>query len=728
MSLFRWFTAPQSPRQAEKVSGRRRRAMDACLRIALRVAAGSGMVVLLSVPSLTHSPAPARAALTLVVNSVGDGSDALNGDGLCQTTTPGECTLRAAIEEANTVGGTDTINFSILSGVQTIAPLSQLPAINDPVIIDGTTQPGFSGSPLIQLDGEFAGNTSEGLLLSAGSDGSTVRGLVINRWRADGIELLNVSGVSIDGNYIGTDVTGTISLGNSKDGVLVQNASGNTIGGTAGNVISANVTGIEILGVGIGHPTTNIIRNNKIGTSASGTAANGNLAAGVQITNADTNLVGGSALADRNIISANGTGIDIRHDPSAPASNGNSVVGNYIGTDVTGATALANGLGINIASGANIVGGTFGVTPGGPCTGACNLISANANGGIIVSSGGKVTARGNLIGTDAAGTSFLGGQMDGITLDTGTGGSTIGAPTAGAGNLIAGNTRNGVRVVSVKNAIRSNSIHSNGALGISVSACATCDTPNDPGDPDAGANNRQNFPTITAAIASGGTTTIYATLNGPSTTLWAVQFFSNGSCDPSTFGEGQTLLASTTATTNVAGDVAFNTTIGSALAAGTPITATATDPLGNTSEFAKCFAVTTSAAGLDRDGDNCSDASEATPSHVTGGQRDADNRWDFFDVPTPVLLPAQTSGTRSGAVSIFDVVAILNYIGTTQADPDTPNARGAKYGSDLDADGWQDGSEYDRAPGATTWATAAPNGAVSIADALLALNQVGDHC
>ncbi len=131
------------------------------------------------------------------------------------------------------------------------------------------------------------------------------------------------------------------------------------------------------------------------------------------------------------------------------------------------------------------------------------------------------------------------------------------------------------------------------------------------------------------------------------------------------------------------------------------------------------------------DGDQCLDTKELGPSHATGGQRDPNNPWDFFDVPTPVLLPGHTTGTRSHAVTIADAIAILSYIGTTAANPNTANANGAMYGSDLDADGHQDGQEYDRgtAPNpAMPWAPGPPNGAVQISDAILALNSVGDNC
>ena len=96
-------------------------------------------------------------AATFTVDSTGDGGDSNTGDGICNDGT-GNCTLRAAIEQANASAGADVIHFDIGGGgVQTITPGSSLTFVMDPVTIDGTTQPGFAGSPIIELDGSGAG-------------------------------------------------------------------------------------------------------------------------------------------------------------------------------------------------------------------------------------------------------------------------------------------------------------------------------------------------------------------------------------------------------------------------------------------------------------------------------------------------------------------------------------------------------------------------------------------
>ena len=130
----------------------------------------------------------------------------------------------------------------------------------------------------------------------------------------------------------------------------------------------------------------------------------------------------------------------------------------------------------------------------------------------------------------------------------------------------------------------------------------------------------------------------------------------------------------------------------------------------------------------DTDGDGCPDAREAGPDHRLGGQRNASNQWDFFDVPTPALLPSNTTGARNKAITIADAIAVLAYIGTAASQPNTPNGNGATYGSDLDHNGVQDGRQYDRSIGIADWAPGQPSGAVTISDALLILNSVGDNC
>src|SRR6266545_3726956 len=165
------------------------------------------------------------------------------------TADSGTGSLRAAITSANSAIGTDTITFAIGLGVQTITPTSELPAITDPLVIDGATQPGYTGTPLIVIRGSSAGAGKVGLTISAGS--STVQGLVINRFGSFGIKLLTNGGNTIQGCYIGLDSAGSTRAPNIG-GIYITSSNNNTIGGStftsttgggpysARNVISGN--------------------------------------------------------------------------------------------------------------------------------------------------------------------------------------------------------------------------------------------------------------------------------------------------------------------------------------------------------------------------------------------------------------------------------------------------------------------------------------------------------
>jgi parallel beta-helix repeat protein len=217
----------------------------------------------------------------------------------------GAGSFRQAIIDANASAGLDAIQFSIGAGPQSIQPLTALPAIIGPAIIDGTTQPGFSGTPIIELDGTNVANINDyGLNITAG--GSTVRGLVINRFLAGSggaIFLTGGNGNTIEGNYLGIDVSGSVALPNYQ-GLNIQGSNYNVIGGAAAsqrNVISGNFNnGLRISGA-----NDNTIKGNYIGLDASGSSglANGNQA--IRIENSWRNIVGGTGGGEGNVISHN---------------------------------------------------------------------------------------------------------------------------------------------------------------------------------------------------------------------------------------------------------------------------------------------------------------------------------------------------------------------------------------------------------------------------------------
>ncbi len=366
------------------------------------------------------------------------------------------------------------------------------------------------------------------------------------------------TGNTVLGNFIGTDKTGFVRLGNAADGVLIDNASGNTVGGPAtplgfepGNVISANQgNGVTITGAGA---SGNAVTGNIIGLNDSGQGLMGNAGNGVHIKDAHDNTIGGTAEGAGNLISGNDQrGIEILR------GGRNHVLGNLIGTDIDATFALGNliaGILIQDSERNDI---------GGAAVGARNIISGNGFGVSILGAASQLNSvRGNRIGTDGSGLFRLGNQEDGVIIALGASANIIGG-TPEEGNVISANFRSGVRIAdreTFKNVVRSNSIgvgadgttrlgnnehgvliegandndigvaanggnviafngsslaqrghgvvvtkgtgnhisrnsiYQNAGRGIDLGTDNTF-TPNDPGDADIGANNLQNYPFV----------------------------------------------------------------------------------------------------------------------------------------------------------------------------------------------------------------------------------------
>ncbi|HEV2969180.1 MAG TPA: autotransporter-associated beta strand repeat-containing protein [Pirellulales bacterium] len=373
------------------------------------------------------------------------------------TADSGAGSLRQAILDANASPGLDTIKFSIAgSGTHTIQPLSALPSITDAVIIDATTQTGYAGSPLIQLDGSMAGTNVTGLYITAG--GSTVKGLDISHFAGTAIILQTGGSNTIANNFLGTDATGTVAEGNRDDGLSIYGGSANNQ--ITQNVISANGVGNGFAGVYVADPGTNgnVFTGNFIGTDKTGTAALGNggvglyVANGAQNTRIGTNGDGVNDIAERNIISGNAyQGIAIQGTSSGANTTGTAVAGNYIGTNATGTTALPNGNnGVFVYGGAQNT--RIGVSGSDADAAAeMNLISGNKFQGVSLSDSGTNSniVAGNLIGTDVTGTKALPNSDGGIDIINGTSSNRIGfdgsSSTAVATlerNIISGNGSN----------------------------------------------------------------------------------------------------------------------------------------------------------------------------------------------------------------------------------------------------------------------------------------------
>ena len=318
----------------------------------------------------------------------------------------------------------------------------------------------------------------------------------------------------MEGNYLGTDVTGKIALGNNE-GLDFTNASYATIGGTvkgAGNLFSGNLdSGINCFVIG---------------------------------------------------------------------STGELIQGNLIGVDITGTRPLPN-----LDTGLRIAGPTD-CTIGGTVAAAANVISANTHDGLALTVGPSngLVVLGNYIGTDSAGDN-LGNGGNGVTVWSDD--VTIGGTAAGDANVIAYNVQAGIQLVfSVDHdSFLSNSIHGNGNLGINLGSGPTANHFDEQGFTLPAPNDYQNYPILSAATSSTNASEIIGMLNAAATTSYLVQFFANPTADPSGYGQGQLYLGSTTVTTGSDFNANIDARLTTAIPAGWIVSATATDPLGNTSEF-----------------------------------------------------------------------------------------------------------------------------------------------
>jgi len=332
-----------------------------------------------------------------------------------------------------------SITFNIPGGgVQTITLASALPAITNPVFVDGTSQPGWTaGTPVIEINGTNAGASVDGISIAGGN--TTVRGLVINRFSRHGIALVQNGGDTITANFIGINAAGNAALGNGADGIFAGTAN-NTIGGAGAatrNIISGNgSSGIEINGASSGG---NVIEGNYIGLNAAGTAAIPNVGSGISVFAVTSdNTIGGTAAGAGNVISGNaGVGILI----FGSGANSNLVQGNLIGTNAAGTASVGNG-----QSGILLLNGTASNLIGGETAAARNVISGNQTFGVQISDTGTNAnlVEGNYIGTDVTGGTAIPNKSNGVEIQGGAQTNTVGGTSAGDGNVISGNTGAGV--------------------------------------------------------------------------------------------------------------------------------------------------------------------------------------------------------------------------------------------------------------------------------------------
>ncbi len=574
--------------------------------------------------------------------------------------------INADVVAVGAYGTSDTIKFNIspngVGVVQTITVTSVLPTLTKPMTINGYSQPFAiansnplaSGDNAVILIALSPTGAFDGLVVTTTQAGTVIEGLALGNFQT-AVNLVGANGVTVAGNFIGTNATGDTARP-GINGVVLQNGATNiTVGGTtaaARNLISGNTTnGILIQNSGT---TGNVVEDNYIGTNAAGTTALPNTFAGVNILlGATNNTVGGAATGAGNVIAGNTNGVAIQDS----GTTNNVVEDNYIGTDATGTFALPNSIGVIILGGASgttvggtaagarnvIAGNTYGVfiqnsgttgttvegnyigtnaagtaapantfgvnilagasgnTIGGTTAGARNLISGNGTGVFLWDSGttNNVVA-GNYIGTNATGNAAL-PNLNGVIILGGASGNTVGGTAAGAGNTIAFSPLFGVSIgndptdnVTVNNAVLGNSIHDNGGThsGATGLDLGRDDITPNGANPRSFPNDGQNYPVLTAAYGS----TVTGTLDTFTNATFRVEFFASPS--GATGGRnGQAFLGFVTAPTGGGGHAALTFTAASALPAGSVITATATNvtagpQMNDTSEFSAPLTIT----------------------------------------------------------------------------------------------------------------------------------------
>jgi uncharacterized repeat protein (TIGR01451 family) len=570
-------------------------------------------------------------AYNLIVNTA-------DGGGL-DTARSQQGSLRQFIKNGNAIGtaGGTTANSSEFAipntdpGFQglpnnefTIQPVSALPTIVDPLVLDGSTQTGASCDAgagqhtlLIEVNGALAGGATG---ITANSGSTTIRGLVVNGFAgSDGIELSGPGGYTLECNFVGTDVTGMAADANGTNGILFIGLSGaaSTVGGSSPaqrNLVSGNgSSGITASGWSApGISASIIIQGNYLGTNLPGTAAVPNGSAGVNIEYSSNHTIGGPNPGEGNVLSGNiGVGILLngRTNGSGTQTLNNLVEGNLIGTTADGLSPLGNaGWGIHLIAnrdGGSLVGSN--IIRDNVIAATTTFLTYGHGIGLTGATDANVIED-NFIGTDRTATVDLGNILDGIMFTDDSG--FVPSGDIVRNNTIRYNANNGVTIIGGGGIqISSNQIFDNGALGIDLTDDGV--TLNDSGDPDTGANNLYNFPVLESAEIIGADLVVKGFAQ-PGDTIEL--FISDG--DATGFGEGQTFLttlvegsgADTDATTDTYGPGPVNglsqgtdTTnrfeftinpIPGGVAGGTDLTATATDGSDNTSEFSGVVTVT----------------------------------------------------------------------------------------------------------------------------------------
>ncbi len=590
----------------------------------------------------------------------------------------------------------------------------------------------------IDSSGNLKPNAENGIDIDGGANnhiGGTANGdanvISGNDYAGVAIYGASATGNVVIGNRIGTDETGTMSVPNGTNGVLIENgASANTIGGiTSGdaNVISGNTQPNVLISGSNRGASNNLVEGNYIGTNAGGTAiisngngGNGNGAEGVKIANGATNNT-----ASGNTISGNaGSGVFIADS----GTTGNVVNGNYIGTDSTGETGLGN-----VADGVHIQ------NTASDNTIQDNVISGNMSDGVRIKDNGTDGNQvlDNYIGTDYTGTTTTGSDghplgngvnsdLSGVLIDSGP------QDTLVQGNVISGNGAAGVEITGSEtnqstiadndigtdytgthalgnagpgvyvldgaqdntiggSAALANTIGFNAGAGVAVGASASDTTTIDNiircnsiyGNGDLGINlGTQGFVPNGSLGQSGPNNflnfpVITTASPGTSTTVTGtfsgaantiLDFFASPSPDSSGYGQGQTYLGSYKTTVNAS----FNVTFSVETTENEWITGTATDPSGNTSEFSQAVqADTIIPTQLAVTTEPPSSIPEYTPFTyaVTAEDDQGEVDTNFTGQVTVALSSNPTGATLGGTLTLNAVAGVASFGNLTVSTP-----------------------------------------------------------
>jgi titin len=460
------------------------------------------------------------------------------------------------LSASNTVGGTTAGARNLLSG-----------NTQDGVLLDAGASGNWVAGDFIGINASGTGSMGNGvngveLLSSNNTVGGTLAGArnVISANRADGVLIHSgVSGVQFQGNFIGTAYTGTGNLGNKANGVDIYGAN-NTVGGSlpgARNVISANVQDGVFIETGADGVA---VVGNLIGTIVNGTSALGNGNNGIEVA-ANGTVIGGLTVPSRNVISGN-SGDGVLIDSGA---TGTAVLGNFIGTNTGGSSALANS-----ASGVEIQGSSN--TLGGTTSGARNIISGNTLDGVNIDNGANSNVvQGNFIGTNLTATTSVANGSYGYAVGPYNSSNLLGGNVAADSNVIAYNATGGVCLGygGTGNTVRHNAIYANGgSTGIVLIN---------------GGNNNIAAPTLSMATLNGTSLNVTGTFNAATANVpYILEFFANPTGD----SEGRIFLGMITVTPLVAGSQSLFFSVASSTFTTNPlITATLTDSTGDTSPF-----------------------------------------------------------------------------------------------------------------------------------------------